>query len=132
MQPINFDLGSSLLQNPAGSPVNGSVAPGTYVSADLKNDCRRGVKLVIDITANAGAFTFLVTIQGKDPISGKYYTILASASLTAQGTTTLTVYPGEATQAGVSQSDILPATWRVSVAIGTSNVTATIGGSLIL
>lgn len=135
MQPVNFDLGSSLLQNPAGTPVPSVAVAGTFVSADLKNDVRRGLKLVIDITAIAGTSpTVTVTIQGKDPVSGKYYTLLASAALAATGTTTLTIYPGIATVANASVDDVLPATWRISVVVGGTgpSATMTIGGSLLV
>lgn len=123
MQPVNFDIASSLF--PAGVQ-----AVGTYVSADQGNAARRGVKLTIDITAITGSLT--VTVQAKDPVSGKYTTILASAALAATGTTTLTVYPGIAVAANASASDVLPATWRVSAAVGGTNATATIGASLIV
>lgn len=129
MQPVNFDLTKSLLQNPPGTAV-ASAAPNTYVSEDMENLGRRGLKLTIDITNINGA-TVTVTIQGKDKVSGKYYTLLASAALVANGTTTLTVYPGETAAANLVANDILPATWRVSVVIATATPTLTIGGAVI-
>lgn len=123
MQPVNFDISSSLF--PAGvQPV------GTYNSADQGNLVRRGVKLTIDVTAITGSLT--VTIQSKDPVSGKYTTLLQSAALAGVGTTTLTVYPAIAAVANVSASDVLPATWRVSAVVAGTNVTATVGASLIV
>lgn len=119
------------------NPINGHTAALlTYAaaaagsnSADQSNPLHRGVKVVIDVTAIAGTTpTFTVTIRGKDPASGKYFTILASAALTATGTVVLTVYPGIAAVANVSASDVLPDTWRIETAIGgtTPTVTATI------
>lgn len=102
---------------------------------DIIDSRAKGLQLVIDITAITGTTpTLVVTIQGKDPASGKYFTILASASLNATGTTVLTVYPGSATTANVSSAMPLPRTWRVSWTITgtTPAVTATIGASLIL
>lgn len=104
-------------------------------TTDIVNARAKGLQLVIDITAITGTTpTLVVTIQGKDPASGKYFTILASASLNATGTTVLTVYPGSATTANVSSAMPLPRTWRVSWTIAgtTPAVTATIGASLIL
>jgi hypothetical protein len=134
VQTVNYDIVQNLLADANKIPVvpGTSVVPGTYVSADQQNLGRRGLKLTVDITANAGAFTFTVTIQGKDPLSGKYYTLLQSAALAANGTTILTVYPGVTPAANVAVSDVLPSTWRVSVTLATSNATATIGGSEIV
>lgn len=103
--------------------------------ADQLNLNARGLKLVIDITAITGTTpTLTVTIQGKDPVSGKYFTILASAALSATGTTVLTVYPGLTASANVTANDVLPRDWRVITAIAgtTPAVTATIGASLIV
>lgn len=103
--------------------------------ADQVNYNARGVKVVIDITAITGTGpTLTVTLQGKDPVSGKYYTILASAALAAVATTVLTVYPGIAASTNVAANDVLPRDWRIVTAIGgtTPAVTATVGASLIV
>lgn len=109
-----------------------AAAAVTTNTADMTNPLHRGVKVVVDVTAITGTTpSLVVTIQGKDVKSGKYFTILASASLTATGTVVLTVYPGAATSANVSANDVLPATWRVLMTIAgtTPAVTATIGAS---
>lgn len=104
-------------------------------SPDLLNSYGKGIKLAINLTASAGTSpTLTVTIQGKDPTSSGYYTILASAALSAFALTTLTVYPGITATANVSASDVLPATWRVAYTIGGSGgptITATISAQLI-
>ena len=102
--------------------------------ADLTNLVYRGVKIVVDITTIAGtAPTLIVTIQGKDVVSGKYYTLLASAALAVTGTTVMTVYPGLIAAANLTANDVLPKTWRVITTIGgtTPAVTATVGASLV-
>jgi hypothetical protein len=100
------------------------------------NDMARGLHLVVDITAVSGTSpTLTVTIEGYDPISGKYYTILASTALNATGTTVLKVYPGLTASANAAANDILPKFWRVKWVIGgtaTPTVTASIAASLIL
>lgn len=102
--------------------------------ADQINRQFRGLHLVIDITALAGtAPTLTVTIQGKDPISGKYYTLLASAVLAAVATTVLRVYPGGPVTANLAANDALPRIWRVITAIGggTPQVSATVAATLM-
>jgi hypothetical protein len=97
---------------------------------DQVNPAARGLMLAIDITAITGTTpTLTVTIQGKDPASGKYYTLLASAALNATGTTILTIYPGLVAAANTVAVNIMPKTWRVIYTIGgtTPSVTATIG-----
>ena len=106
-------------------------AQTTTVSAgDCDNTAGSAAVFVIDITAITGttpAVTF--TIEGKDPISNKYYTILASASLTATGTTVLRVFPGATAAANLAANDIIPRTFRVTATISgtTPAVTATVG-----
>ena len=103
-------------------------------SADQVNINGRGIQVGVNITALGGTTpTATVTIQGKDAASGVYYTLLQSAALSAAGFTLLTVYPGVAAAANVAASQVLPATWRVLVALGGTapTVSATVGASLI-
>jgi hypothetical protein len=101
---------------------------------DRSNLNRRGLQLVIDITALTGTGpTLTVTIQGKDPTSGKFYTILASAALAAVATTVLRVYPGLTAAANLTANDVLPREWRVVATIAgtTPAVTATIAANFV-
>jgi hypothetical protein len=123
---MNFSTGPILTLAGASASVN---------SADQRNFDGRGLHLVIDITAISGTTpTLTVTIKGKDPASGKYYTLLASAALNAVGTTVLKVYPGLTAAANAAANDVLPRDWRVEAAIaGTGpSVTATISGNIIV
>lgn len=87
---------------------------GTVNGADQDNPIGAGVEVTVDVTAIGGTTPqVIVTVQGKDPRSGKYYTLLASAALNAVATTTLLVYPGVTATANVSASRPLPRTWRV-------------------
>jgi hypothetical protein len=84
-------------------------------SIDQTNFNARGLKLFIAPgTFGAGASAITVTLQGKDPVSGSYYTILTSASLTASTFAVLSVYPGLTASANVTANDVLPRTWRVT------------------
>ena len=104
----------------------------TENSADLKNRSCRGLVLTIDMTVEPGVDTVTFTIQGKDPLSGKYYTILASAALTAVATTVLRVYPGLTAAANLVASDVLPSDWRVTAThSGATTTTYSVGAQLI-
>lgn len=82
-------------------------------SADQTNLRYRGLHLILDVTAFAGDDSFTFTIQGKDPASGKYYDLLASAAISTTGTTVLKLYPGLTAAANSVENDLLPRTWRV-------------------
>ena len=120
----NSNLGAVVTLTAASAGVN---------SADLVNPVQRGVRIGINVTAISGTSpTLTVTIQGKDVASGVYYTILASAAITATGFTSLVVYPGITLVANETADGPLPNTWRISTAIGgtTPSVTATITASM--
>jgi hypothetical protein len=121
---VNNNISSSLIPLVAQ-------APGTLTSTDQQNPSHHGIKVIVDVTAIATA-NLVVTIQGKDPLSGKVYTLLASAAISATGTTVLTIYPGIAASANATANDILPATWNVKAVVSVGGtVTATIGACLL-
>lgn len=123
--PNNIDTGALITLTAASAGVNGT---------DQINNTGRGINVVINITAITGTTpTLTVTLQGKDTVSGVYYTILASAALAATGTTVLQVFPGATATANVSANALLPRTWRVISVIGgtTPSVTATVSASVI-
>lgn len=101
---------------------------------DMDASQHSGILLFVHISAITGTSpTLTVTIQGKAPGSGQYYTILASAALNATGLTVLRIYPGLTAAANLTANDILPASYRVVTAIGgtTPAVTATISALLV-
>lgn len=101
-------------------------------SPDLLNPYGRGVKVIINTTA-IGTGSITVTIQGKDPGSGFYYTILASAAIVTNVVTVLTVYPGAPATANVSANDALPRQWRIAVVANNANpANYSIGASVII
>lgn len=111
-----------------------ATAASTVVSADQANLSGKCANVVMDLTTTTTA-SVVATIQGKDAASGKYYTLLAGAAKTANGTTLMVVCPGTTVAANVATDFPLPKTWRVSVVIsdnaGTAAVTGTIGASVI-
>ena len=101
-------------------------------SADITNVNYRGAHIWVNVTAyTAGSIT--VTIQGKDEVSGTYYTLLVSPAIVATGLTVLKVYPGITAAANASASDIMPRLWRASVAVGSADsVTYSVGVGYVL
>jgi hypothetical protein len=88
----------------------------TTSSADQTNYNGRGCAVTFDFTVETDAgVSIVVTVEGKDSTSGKYYTILASAAITGVGTTVLTVFPGAVAVANSVANALLPRKWRVTV-----------------
>lgn len=91
----------------------------TVNTVDQLNVSGKGAVVVIDVTTfTSGTYTF--TVQGRDPASGKYYTILTSAAIGSVSTVVLRVYPGLTAAANLVASDVLPTAWRVSAAGATT------------
>ena len=102
-------------------------------TADQSNIRGRGLHLVIDVTVDPASASITPTIQGKDVVSGKYYTILVGSAIAATGTTILRVYPGCIASANLIANDVLPKTWRLSMAVADGDsITYSIGASLII
>lgn len=100
----------------------------TQTGADQTNYNARGVKCVYDATTVTGSGSFTFSIQGKDSVSGKYFTLLTGAAVSTVSTNVYTVYPGITASANVSSSDILPRVWRGVLTYNSgTNQTATIG-----
>lgn len=128
------EFGDTIANAETGALITHTAASAGTNGTDQTNYGARGLKVIVDITAITGTTpTLTVTIQGKDPTSGKYYTLLASAALSTVSTTVLTVYPALTAAANVTANDVLPKTWRVITAIGgtTPAVTATVAASLV-
>jgi hypothetical protein len=121
---VNRDLDAGQLLSAVGATTSQN-------TADQVNVDHAGVKVYINVS-NAGTGSITVAIQGKDPGSGTYFTILASAAIVANGLTVLTVYPGITAVTNVSASDCLSRQWRISVTANNANpVNYTIGATLI-
>lgn len=109
-------------------------ASGTFNSADQTNYNGRGLQLGVNITATI-AQTLQVTVQGKDIVSGQYYTVGGgTAALASTGFTNVTIYPGITTTANLDFAQVLPRTWRVQAVVSGagSTLSATVGASVIL
>lgn len=103
----------------------------TLNSGDLTNYDGRGLHVVVDVTA-AGTGSITITIQGKDAVSGQYYTLLAGAAITTISTNVYKVYPGLTASANAVASDILPRTYRILITHNNANsITYSVGASVI-
>ena len=89
----------------------------TLVGADLPLGQYGGCWLtaILDVTAVPGTDTVQLVIEGKDPQSGKYYTLLSAAARSTAGTDVLTIGPGVATVANVSAAGVVPSIYRTRV-----------------
>lgn len=102
-------------------------------TADQVNHGARGVHVIIDVTLDPASASFTPTIQGKDPLSGKYYDLLVGNAITATGTTVLKIYPGIVALANAAANDILPRDWRVKlVHVDGDTITYSVGVQLVL
>lgn len=101
--------------NRSGTILASAARTATTNGQDMSNDAYQGVHVILDITAVPGGDSVTLTVQGKDPASGKYYSVLVGSAETTTGTKVYKVYPGIATLANGAANDILPTTWRVIV-----------------
>lgn len=85
----------------------------TPTAFDAATDGARGMHAVIDVTAITASPSVVPTIDGYDPLSGKWYNLLTGAAITATGTTVLKIYPGIAAQANAAASDVVPDVFRI-------------------
>lgn len=105
----------------------------TESSADFTNYNAKGIKVVIDVTADPATASVVFDIEGKDPISGNYYPLLTSAAIVAVGTTILTVFPGVSETANIKASDVLPRTYRVTAThADADSITYSVSGALVI
>lgn len=108
--------------NPGAQTILASAArTATPTIADQTNLTGKGVVVVIDTTAVTSTPSTVVTVVGKDSVSGKTYTIVASAAITGTGTIILRVYPGLTAAANLTVSDVLPYTWTITSVHGNAN-----------
>ena len=104
-------VGAFAQQSIKGTLLPSAARTATANSADISNPVNRGVHVIINVSAYTSG-TFTPRIQGKNPITGVYYDILAGNTISSTGVTVLKVYPGIAAVANGSASDAIPGTWR--------------------
>jgi hypothetical protein len=124
-----FALAQSRILPITVTPSATALTSATFTTSDMTNAEWQGAHIVINATALSGG-TLTPKIQGKDPASGAYYTVLTGAAISGAGTSVLRVYPS-LTPTTNTVADLLPRTWRLQITSSSSPVgTATIGGFL--
>lgn len=104
----------------------------TNNSADISNFNCRGAHIVVDVTAAAIGASVVFAVQGKDAVSGKYFTLLTALAVTGTGTTALAVYPGITAANNVAASQVLSRYFRVTATHATADsITYSVGAVLI-
>lgn len=103
----------------------------TQNTADQQNLTGRGLRVVLDVTV-PGTGSITLTIQGKDPASGKYYTLLQGAAVTTLTTNVYEIYPGITAVANQAANLSLPRVWRVLVTANNANpMTYSVGATVL-
>lgn len=92
----------------------------TQTQADQANTSKQGIDVGVSISA-VGTGSITVVIEGKDSLSGLYYTVLTSAALIANAFTRLRVYPSLTAVANSRENDVLPGVWRIRVVANNAN-----------
>lgn len=112
----------------SGTVLASAARTATPTKVDQTNPNGQSLIVVIDVTAVGVTPSVVFTIQGKDVASGKYYTILASAAITATGTVVLRVSPHLTASAGLIAKDNVPSTWAVDAVHGNgTTITYSVG-----
>jgi len=93
----------------------------TQTSADITTFNCKGITVILDMTNVAAAPSVTVTIDGKDPASGKYYNLLTGAAVVA---VTTNVYRIQESIPAVANKDVpcwLPRIIRIVVTANNAN-----------
>lgn len=86
-------------------------------------------QIIVDVSARtAGSIT--PSVEGYDPASATWYTILTGAAISSVSKVVLQVGPNFAATANISVNTILPATWRVTLTSASANLSASVGVNL--
>jgi hypothetical protein len=84
-------------------------------STDQTNYNHRGIILFTNCSA-IGDDTYSLTVQGKDPLSGRYYTIATFSSIASTGLRIYEIHPEAAAASGgitAVANRFIPRTWRI-------------------
>ncbi|RJQ25520.1 MAG: hypothetical protein C4589_10990 [Peptococcaceae bacterium] len=115
-----------------GTALASAARTATMSSPDLSNNHKNGVHVILDVTAITDTPSITLKIEGKDPASGNYYTILEGAAVATVNTNIYKVFPAATAAANAVANDIIPRTWRVTVThADADSITYSVGYSLI-
>jgi hypothetical protein len=104
----------------------------TQTSADITTYNLRGINVILDMT-NVGTGSVTVSIDGKDPASGKYYNLLTGAAIGTNSTNVYKIGDGLTAVANAVANDRLPRIIRIVVTANNANpATYSAGYSLLV
>jgi hypothetical protein len=118
--------------NTEGTALASAARTATVSSADLTNTGKRGIHVYLDVTASAATPSITLKIEGKDSLSGDYYTILESAAVTGASNNIYKVFPGATAVTNLVANDIIPKTFRITMTHSDSDsITYSVGYCLV-
>lgn len=94
-----------------------TLARTTAQAVEFTNYSGKAVHVVLDVTAIAATPVLTLTIEGKDEVSGKFYTLLAGAAVSTVSTNVYRVGPGLTAAANLVANDFVPRAGRIRVAV---------------
>lgn len=92
----------------------------TQTTGDIDTGGSQFLNVVLDMTV-VGTGSVTLTINGKDPASGKYYLILAGAAVITNSTNRYKVGPAVTASANAIAQDYLPDTIQLVVTANNAN-----------
>lgn len=115
------------------TPFSSAARTASSNTGAITNHNARGITLIIDVSVYPAAASVVFNIEEYDSTSGQYVVILASAAITAVGTTRMRIYPGLVGAAGLVANDILPRNFRISaVHADADSITYSVGAQTVL
>ena len=108
----------------SGTLYDSEVRTVLQTGAVITNDWgANALHVYIDWTVEVDDATLTFTIQGRTGPEGPWYTVLASAALTAIGDVHMRVDPRLTASANLIAKDNVPSEFRVNVAVGDADAT---------
>lgn len=119
------------------SPFHVTLASGAHAAAttetyDVLTRGHRGIIVIYDVTAAAGAFSTTLQLLGLDTPTGVSWNLLQGSAITGTGASVYDVHPTITAIANVSAAALLPDTVRVSIThTDATSITRTIAAQLV-
>lgn len=110
----------SVFQPVEGTSLASASRTTTQTISDIDTNGCKYLNVVLDMTT-VGSGSVTLTINGKDPASGKYYLILSGAAVTTNSTNRYKVGPNITASANAIAQDYLPKTIQLVVTANNSN-----------
>ena len=120
--------------NTEGTAMSNAIRTGaTANGSDIINYNHRGAHVVLNYSTGGTSNLIMMNVQGKDPLTGVYYNIVSTVTLSATGSAAYMIYPGVTAAAAAAvvssggANGVIPRTWRVQVVQSGTSLTANFG-----